>query len=304
MCFLSEGQQMLRFSAAAVLAGIFITANLAASEQAEKAAAAFPKVPSRALILKDNKDGDAEGKRVSDWVQTFIEAKEKKARAELEVMRVKLKQESVEREGAEKERRRREDRQNQRWGTLGGKALPSENRKNDVRMMLDFLVPEVETYRATSDVYRFHQALCNDIVEALSKLDRDGDGRLTVDEYRDVAAILASTIRLFQNFDKNNDGMLSEGEVEGMQNIPANAAAAIRLGRPSDSVAETIKIKAWDTDGNGELDVTERKALSMSFVNQSLRAGENAAFYKNVADKLASARDVVAAKFAGLEILP
>lgn len=292
---------MLRLIAMAVFIVILSSAVLAASE--EKSVIALPKVPSRATIVKDLKNGESESKRVSDWVQVFIEAKEKKARAELEVLREKYKLEEATREYAEKERKRREERQNQRWGSLGPKTV-SADRKSGVRLKVDFVVPEVETYRIASDIYRTHQALCNDIVEVLSKLDRDADGRLTVEEYRDVAALVNSSGRIFLSMDKNNDGMITEGEIEQMLNVPANAAAALRLGRPAEGEAEVTRIKVWDADNDGELNVNERKALSMNFVTQSLRATENAAFYRNVADTLSAARNLVATKFSELEILP
>ena len=99
------------------------------------------------------------------------------------------------------------------------------------------------------------------------------------------------------------NGMISDEELDAARKVPANLSAAIRAGREGTS-APNFKIKPYDADNNGVLDVDERKALATSFVEISVRLGQDADFYKTVADNLAKAREIVAAKFSDIEVAP
>lgn len=257
----------------------------------------LPKVPSRAAIAKDG-EGAA---KISLWIQNFIDAKEKKAYAELETLKKNARAEEETRLAAEKERRRRQDKYDQSWGTVG--ASEKNGKRANLRLKLQFQIVEIDTYRNLADTNRALQAVANDIAQGLSGIDRDGDGKLSGDEYRDAASIVVSTRRLFQAIDGNNDGMITEEELETARRVPPNLSAAIRAGREGASVAN-FKIKPYDVDGNGVLDVDERKALTTAFVELAVRLGSDADFYKSIADNLSKAREIVAAKFADVEVTP
>jgi len=257
----------------------------------------LPKVPSRAAIQKD---GESDTK-IALWIQSFIEAKEKKANTELETLKKNVRAEEEARITAEKERRRRQDKFDQSWGTVG--AGSSNGKRANLRLKLNFQIVEIETYRTLADTDRALQGVANEIAQGLSGLDRDGDGKLSADEYRDAGAVVVSTLRLFQNIDANADGMITEEELDSARRVPPNIAAAIRMGRDGASVAN-FKIKPFDADGNGVLDVDERKALTTAFVELAVRLGHDADFYKSIADSLSKAREIVAAKFADVEVAP
>lgn len=261
--------------------------------------AALPKVPSRATILKD---AGTDSAKIGQWVHTVIEAKEKKANVELEDLKKKVRAEEDVRYAAERERRRRQEKYDQSFGGAVGGAAQKEKRA-PIHMKLDFQVLEIDAYRAISETERQLQAVANEIAQNLSSLDHDGDGKLTENEYRDAAAIVVSTKRLFQSMDANGDGMISDDEIESARKLPQNMSAAIRAGREGAS-APNFKIKPFDADSNGVLDVDERKALASAFVEISVKLGQEADFYKTVADNLAKAREIVAAKFADIEVAP
>jgi Ca2+-binding EF-hand superfamily protein len=172
-----------------------------------------------------------------------------------------------------------------------------------VRLRLTFQVPEITTYRLAVEACHARQTLANDIVEALGRLDRNGDGKVSSDEYRDAGAIISAATRLFEKLDPNDDGCLTADELETARTLPRNAAEALRLGRAT-AEAKTFRIKPFDKDADGTLDMDERKALTMAFVDASLRAAQDAAFYALVAESLSAARDLVAAKFTEVEIAP
>jgi len=295
-----------------VLPALFVAANvLLAGERGEEKKGSgaadvrlLPKVPSRVAILKglETGDPDKEGDKIGEWVMGLIAAKEKRANTELEAIKKRLRSEESARQAAERDRQRRADKYDETWGALGTKTS-SGGSGGATHIKLDFQVPEIETYRVAMAVCRVREALANDVVETLPRLDRNGDGRLTENEYRDAGAILTATSRLFQKLDANDDGILNEAEIEAARELPRNATAAIRTGRPTAESAG-FKIKPYDADSDGVLDVNERKALTMAYVDVALRAGQEAAFYQRVIEALATAREVVAGKFADIEVTP
>jgi hypothetical protein len=264
---------------------------------------AMPKIAARAAILKDvdTKDAEKVSERIRQFTQELMDAKEKAAKVELDALMKKMKEEDDARAAAERERRRRQENYDGSWGTLGKRA--STERKAPVRVKLDFQVAEISTCRAVAEILRQHCALSKDIVEALPKLDHDGDGRLAVEEYRDAGAIVNVTARLFLSLDANGDGFITENELESARAVPANAAAAVKAGRPT-SETLSYKLKEFDTDNDGVLDVNERKTMAMAYVDVSLRTEQEAAFYSRMADVLSTARQIVATKYENIEMNP
>jgi Ca2+-binding EF-hand superfamily protein len=258
----------------------------------------LPKVPVRSAILKD---GENESATISNWVKAFMEGKEKKANIELEELKKNARAQEETRAAAEKERKRRQDKYDQNFGTVGASA--SSTRRAPLRMKLDFQVLEIDTFRAISETQRAMQGLANDIAKNLTSLDRDGDGKLKDDEYREAGAIVVATRRMFSSIDANSDGFISEEELDLARKLPPNMSAAIRAGKPG-AAAANFKIKPFDKDGDGVLDVDERKALASAFVDLSVKLGQEADFYKAVSDNLAKAREIVAGKFAEVEVGP
>jgi Ca2+-binding EF-hand superfamily protein len=283
--------------AALPLAGV---ANGAEGDEGAPAASVttLVKVPARAAIAK-GADGDQVSKQVAEWVSTLIESKEKRANVELEQIKKELLAQEAQRETESKERRKKEERFNEVYGAVGPRATGRQD--GTLRIRLDFYVPEIDTYRAIVETLRQHKALADDVVDALKSLDRDRDGKLALDEYRDAAAIVTSTARLFQSLDQNNDGVITDAEINAARGVPADAADAVKKGR---SAGDTPKIKAYDADSDGTLNVDERKALTMAFVEFSLRCAKESEFYRLVQETLIATRDVVGAKFANIEIKP
>ncbi|HYG78597.1 MAG TPA: hypothetical protein VEK08_26595 [Planctomycetota bacterium] len=266
---------------------------------AERSEISLLKAPSRDAIIKGEK---AEPARIHAWAGAFIQAKEKRANVELEALKKKMIAEEEERVATEKDRQRRQEKYNQNFGNIGASGSRSAQ-KGRIRMNLDFQVPELETYRAVIETLRLQQALATDIGQVLSLLDRDGDGKLSGDEYRDAGAMALSTARAFQKLDANADGFITEDEIVLARGIPASAQSAIRSGRSAAS-AIGYKIKNHDTDGNGVLDLNERKAMATVFTDLSIRLGQEADFYKSLVEAIILAREPVAAKFADIEVVP
>ena len=259
----------------------------------------LPRVPAQATIIK-SPSGD-ETAAVKEWARAFIEVKEKRALLELKTIKEQVKTEEAARAREEEEARQRQQRYDQSLGVLG-MVGPAE-RRGPLHVRLDFMVPEIQTYRVAAEVSRARQALANDVVAALGRLDRNGDGKLTDDEYRDAGALASATTGLFAPLDANGDGYLTAEELEAGRNLPENAAAALRMGRLAASTKD-FRIKPFDANGDGSLGVDERKAMTMSFVDASVRAARDASFYATVAESLAAARSLIAAKYADVEVAP
>jgi hypothetical protein len=294
-----------RIFAAASLAGLAAFGGLAARAEddskkpAEVVLRALPRVPSRAALLKDIdlKDTEKAASRAKQWVDELIKSKEKRANEELEVIKKKLLESESARLKEQKERMRRREMYDRVYGVErgGGEAHAA------LRIKLSFVVLELDAYQRIAELYRAQEALATDIVTLLPKLDRDGDGRLAEDEYRDAAGILASAGLMFQNLDANEDGFVSEAESNAARKLPGSAADAAQAGR---MLIDTPghKIKNFDANSDGALDVAERKMLSDAFLAVAIQAGREAGFYRALTDALALARKIAAAKFEDVEL--
>jgi Ca2+-binding EF-hand superfamily protein len=262
-----------------------------------------PKVSTRTTILKnvDSRDAEKESVRLREFVREMIEAKEKRANDELKVMLAKIREEENARIAAEKERRRRQENYEGSWGTLSRSGKLSDAAPSRIR--LDFQVPEIESYRRATDAARHLETLANDVLATLPRLDRDGDGRLALDEYREATAMVVGSTRIFGSLDGRGDGLITDTDLEAVKNSASTAAAATKSGKTT-AEAAGYKLKTYDGDSDGVLDVEERKALTMAFVEAALRWKNEAEFYSKMADGLLIARQVVAAKFADVEVNP
>ncbi|MGD0093126.1 MAG: hypothetical protein ABSE73_24705, partial [Planctomycetota bacterium] len=202
----------------------------------------LPRVPAQATIVKGSPSDEAAA--IREWSKSFIELKEKKALLELKKIKEEVKTEEAIRAKEEEEARQRQRRYDESLGTLRPVA-PTE-RHGPLHVRLEFMVPEIQTYRLAAEVSRARQALANDVVALLGRLDRNGDGKLTDDEYRDAGALLSATTSLFAPLDSTGDGYLTAEKLEAVRNLPENAAAALRLGRVAAS-AKDFRIKPFDT---------------------------------------------------------
>ncbi|MEI6231988.1 MAG: hypothetical protein WCT04_02985 [Planctomycetota bacterium] len=260
---------------------------------------ALPKVPTLTAIIGD---GNAKT-QTNKWVQELMKKKETKARVEIVLLKQKLITEQESQDVEEKERLRRKIAYDKAHGTLYDTPIATDRKKRTIRMKLEFQVPEIEMYRRLIDTYKTRAALASSVVDALTKLDRDNDGRLTADEYRDAACIFVATQRLFAAIDNDNDGLISLSEIEAAKNLPANAAAALTAGSNSkDATAGTLKIKGFDANSDGALTIAERKALSSAYLEVELKSQQDADAYQKLHDDLSTARQVTAAKFENLII--
>jgi len=277
----------------------------AANEPAMKNEATLrtlPKVADRSAILKniDLKNPEKEATRLREFVHELMQAKEKRANDELKVMLAKIKEEENARIAADKERRRRQENYEGSWGTL---SRAKASNAAPTRIKLDFQVPEIESYRRAAAASKQLERLTNDILETLARLDRDGDGRLSLDEYRDASAMVVGGARVFNGLDGHGDGTIAESDLDAVKASASTAAAAAKAGSATAEGAG-YKLKAYDIDGDNVLDVDERKTLTMAYVDAALRWKNEADFYSRIADGLLIARQVVAAKFADVEVNP
>jgi Ca2+-binding EF-hand superfamily protein len=256
------------------------------------------RVQSREAILKDATD---EGKRTTDWIASFMEAKERKARLELDVIRKTVQAQEMKRLEEERERRRRDDDYRRSIGEYVPPRKDSDTAARTIK--LDFQVPEITTYETVSTVYEKHKELADSVTAYLSKLDRDGDGKLTGEDYADAGATVLGVAKLLQPVDSNGDGYLTQRELETAFEIPRNAVSARRDGREVSQTSD-FRIKQFDKDNNGELSTQEYKSMVMTYVEAGRRAATSAAFYKQAATALSQARVVSAARFADLDVAP
>lgn len=276
---------------------VLLGTSVQAEEEGVQQIQALPKVQSRAAIMKDNENNP---RRVQDWVAAFMDGKERKAKLELDVIKKTVQAEEAKRLEEERERQRRDDNYRRSIGEYV--PLKREDKANS-KIKLDFQVPEIETYRFASETCALQATLAKGVADFFSRLDRDGDGKLTEDDYRDAGAVSIGAARVLLPVDANGDGQLTEAELESAQKLPRNAATAMRQGKPATEVA-AYKIKTFDKDANGELSVDEYKAMVMAYVEASVRLESDAAFYRQLADSLSQARVVSAARYAELDVTP
>jgi hypothetical protein len=262
---------------------------------------ALPRVPTRASMLKDidPKDTDKATSRARQWADDLIKAKEKRATEELEIIKKKVLESERARLKEQQERMRKREKYDQAYGI----EATTGDKRAAVRVKLDFVVLEIDHFRRIADIYRLQEQLATDVVTALPKLDRDGDGKLTDDEYRDAAAIVSAASRLFVNLDVNEDGFVSESESDAAKGTPSTAIDAIQAGRISVDTPG-YKIKNYDTDGDGALSVQERKELGNAFLAVAIQAGRDAIFYRTLTDALSISRQIAATKFENIEVVP
>jgi Ca2+-binding EF-hand superfamily protein len=301
---------MNRYYAAALLAAALTSACAEDSEEPIAPSAdqtvlqALPKVPTMETIA-----GKGDSRRApSKWIQELMKKKETRARIEIVSLKQKVLAEQEATLAADKERSRRQERYNAAYGSLNNTSAPSsgagERRKRTLNLKLEFQVPEMEVYRRLIEAYKIRAALAADAVNTLTRLDRNGDGNLSSDEYRDAAYLWTATTKLFHPVDSDLDGYISVAEIEAARTLPANGAAAITAGANSKEAINTVdlKIKDFDQNNDGILNVAERKALSSAYLEASLRAQQDAAAYQNLLDELLVARQTSTAKFENLTI--
>jgi hypothetical protein len=265
------------------------------------AQAAIPRIPTRDSLLKgtDGKD-ETEVTKSGDWVAEFIAKKKSKADAEVDELRKKVQEEDATRVAKEKERQRRLSKVSNYDDLV---PVRRESKPVAIHVKLDFQVPEIETCRRAAEVCKQRKALADDIIDLLSQLDRNNDGRLSTDEYVDACAIVISSAKLFQQVDANDDGQLSEAEIENAKLLPKDAAEARVQGHAAALVPNT-HVKAYDVNNDSILEAEERKTLSMAYVEISIRAQKEADFYRRLADSLTVSREIVAIRFADMVIAP
>jgi Ca2+-binding EF-hand superfamily protein len=262
---------------------------------------ALPRIPTRDALLKGS-DGkpDTESAKIGDWVAEAIGKKKDRADAEVAEMRKKVKVDEDARLAKERERQRRLARINNAED-LEPLLKERESKPIAVRVKLEFQAPEIDCCRRAEQVCRQRKALADDIVNVLSKLDRNNDGKLTADEYSDALALVSGSARLFQQIDSNEDGFLSDAEIDAARLLPRDGNEARVNGRQA-AAAPNARIKPYDANGDGVLDGEERKALEMAFVSAALKAEKEAEYYRRLGDALTVSRDIIAARFADMVI--
>ena len=257
----------------------------------------LPRIPTRDSLLKGT-DGkpDTESAKLAQWVAEVIGKKKERADAEVAEMKKKVNQDEEARLARERERQRRLARINNAED-LEPLLKEKESKPIAVRVKLEFQAPEIDTCRRAEQVCRQRKALADDIVNVLSKLDRNNDGILSADEYTDALALLIGAGRLFQQIDANEDGFLSDAEIDAARQLPRDGNEARVNGRQAASLPNA-RIKPYDANADGVLDGEERKALEMAFVSAALKAEKEADYYRRLGDALSVSRDIIAAKFA------
>jgi len=265
----------------------------------ETVLAALPKVPTMATIMAG---GDARS-QPGKWVTELLKKKETKARVEIVLLKQKLIAQQEAEDTEDRERMRRKMLYDKAHGTLfDTETIRREAKKRTITMKLDFTLPEMEMYTRLIDAYQKRAALAANVVETLTRFDRDSDGKLTGEEYRDAAYIFNATQRLFTAIDNDNDGYFSIAEIDAARALPANGPAAQAAGAKEAANNDTFIIKGFDANKDGVLNIEERKALSSAYLDISLKATHDAAAYQKLHDDLAAARAVAAAKFENLTI--
>jgi Ca2+-binding EF-hand superfamily protein len=274
-----------------------MSASVQAGEEGTPQVQGLPKVQSRAAIMKDN---ETNPRRVQDWVAAFMDGKERKAKLELDIIKKTVQAEEAKRLEEERERQRRDDNYRR---SIGDYVPLKREDKASSKIKLDFQVPEIDAYRYASQACTLQATLAKGMADFFSRLDRDGDGKLTEEDYRDAGAANVGAVKVLLPLDANGDGQLTEIELDNAQKIPRNAATAMRQGKSATEIP-AYKIKTFDKDANGELSVDEYKAMVMTYVEASVRLESDAAFYKQLADSIAQARVVFAARYAELDVTP
>lgn len=261
---------------------------------------ALPKVPTLATVAGDGSVKNASSK----WVQELMTKKETKARVEIVLLKQKLIAEQETKDVEEKDRARRKQLYDKALGTLFDAQAAGETKTRTIRMKLEFQVPEIEMYRRLVDVYKARSTLATSVVEAITKLERDNDGKTTPESYRDAAYIFIATQRLFLSVDNDGDGYIALSEIDAAKELPASAAAAMTAGANSKDATTggALIIKGFDVDKDGVLNISERKALSSAYLQASLKSQQDADAYQKLLDELITARQSTAAKFENLTI--
>jgi len=268
------------------LAMLLLSAAFAADEPE------FPKAPGRALIAATSA---TEETQVNEWITALIQAKEKRAMVELEQIKKQVKTETDAENAKDRERRKRRVAETGTEDAEADKSAP-------VHIKMEFQVPEITTYRAAVEVCHLRQTLANDIVQALTNIKETSDGKFAGESYLQAAALVAGSAKLLAPLE-GEGGFLTETSLLAAADIPQTAAGAMRTGR-KDVEVKGYRVKPYDADGNGVLDVAERKAMATAFSDIAVRAAHDAEFYGRVVNTLTAARDAAALKFADVEVTP
>ncbi|MCZ7648633.1 MAG: hypothetical protein M5U26_25800 [Planctomycetota bacterium] len=275
-----------------VLAGLAVHGSARAAS--DEVAVPPREVISSAATIKDEE--------IVAFGEKFMAEKEKLASEEFKKESAKIVEEirKHELERRDYERRLRLYAQTHGYAP-SGTTLNSLSEEDVVRVRVSILVPEIQLYQAIAATCRRRQEQCRKLAAELPALDSNGDNILSAEEYQFAAALQRSTGRILQSLDRNRDGKVSLAELEVDSDVPETLAEAVKKGL-NFVMASDYRIKDFDLDGDGALSVSERKALTMAFVDAGMRYGEDAKFYEKLVNQLTVRRDALATKFQNLKV--
>lgn len=238
-------------------------------------------------------------KKVEDNANTYVAAHEKAVKAIFEIQKKNVEEQLLKEEEERQEKIRRQKRYKEQKGDTSTQS--EDEGPRSVVLRVDFVVPELTTYRRAAAGCRKRAELARAVVQILPDLDRNKDGNLTDDEYRDAGAIIRTTERLLRGMDSDKDGQISIIELDSTNTLPRNAIAAARAGASLVNGKDFL-IAKYDADKDGTLDVSERKALSVEYSNAALAYTAEAADYDKVADEIEARQKMSADKFQHMEV--
>ena len=165
----------------------------------------------------------------------------------------------------------------------------------------EFALPEAEKYRRLVGWLVARAGVVEGLVKESSRLDKNGDGKLSGKEYEAARDLLRRGLYSVRKIDRSGDGLIDRFEFSASFGAkPPRKRSRKPRGQEKPVAKPPGPIAPYDGDGDMSLSVNERIRLAMDLVGGKRRIERAAADFGAMARALESARQAGRTKLARL----